>query len=137
MARKNSYKSYYATLRKPSWAPPARVFGPVWALLYLLIVVSFGTVFMGVFQNQIPPIVLLPLVLNLAANLSFTWIQFALRNNFLAALDSVVILGTLKWSMWLAYPYTPLAVWVLVPYLLWIAFALILQISITYLNRTV
>jgi translocator protein len=124
----------YAALVKPSWAPPAWIFGPVWTLLYVLIAISFGKVFWMAAQKQIPLIVALPFVLNLIFNLSFTWIQFGLKNNALAAIDIFLVLGTLVWAMITIFPYVRWVAYANIPYLLWVAFATALQLTITFLN---
>lgn len=129
----NSY-NFYSTLIKPSFAPPAWVFGPVWSVLYILIVISFGTVFYKAFKKQIPPIVALSFVLNLIFNLSFTYFQFGLQNNLLAGIDILLVLGTLIWAMIAIYPYAKWVALINIPYLLWIFFATVLQLSITFLN---
>lgn len=129
--------NWYATLIKPSWAPPAWVFGPVWTVLYAIIAVSFGTVFYKAFTRQISWMVALPFVLNLAANFAFTPLQFGLQNNFLAAIDILLILGTLIWALvaiWRAAPSLRWVVYINIPYLLWVSFATVLQLTITYLN---
>ena len=130
-------KSYqwYAQLIKPSWAPPSWLFGPVWSFLYVLIFISFGKVFLMGFKKEIAFIVVLPFILNLLFNFIFTPIQFGLRNNILAALDILLILGTLIWAMVAIYPHAPWIAYIQIPYLLWVSFATILQLTITYINR--
>ncbi len=126
---------WYQQLAKPSWAPPAWLFGPVWTVLYAVIAVSFGKVFLMAWQKQVPPSVALPFVLNLIFNLAFTPIQFGLKNNFLASLDIALVLGTLIWAMAAVYPYIRWIAYAQIPYLIWVAFATILQLTVAYLNR--
>lgn len=127
--------NWYQQLIKPSWAPPAYLFGPVWTFLYLLIAVSFGKVFQMAWQKQITFIVVLPFILNLLFNFAFTPIQFGLKNNPLAAIDILLVLSTLLWSMAAIYPYAKWLTYLQIPYLLWVSFATILQLTVTYLNR--
>lgn len=126
--------TWYAALFKPSWAPPAWLFGPVWTFLYVVIAISFGWVFWSVFQKKIPRSVATPFALNLVFNFLFTPIQFGLQNNFLAALDILLVLGTLLWAMRSVRPYIPWVAYAQVPYLLWVCFATVLQLTVTYLN---
>ena len=127
--------SSYQSLIKPDWAPPSWLFGPVWSVLYVLIAVSFGKVFWMAWQKQIPAIVALPFVLNLVFNFSFTWLQFGLQNNYLAALDVILVLATLMWAMLAIYPHAKWIAYAQVPYLVWVSFATVLQLTITFLNR--
>jgi translocator protein len=126
--------SWYQSLIKPSWAPPAWLFGPVWTVLYALITITFGVVFYKAFKKKLPFAVALPFLLNLVFNLAFSPIQFNLQNNFLAALDVVLVLVTLVWAMAAIYKRIRWAFWLNVPYLLWVTFATILQLTVTYLN---
>jgi len=126
---------WYTQLIKPSWSPPGYLFGPVWTFLYAIIFVSFGTVFYKVIKKEIPLIVALPFVLNLVFNFLFTYLQFGLKNNYLAFIDVVLVLGTLIWAMFLIWPHLRWVVYANIPYLLWVLFATILQGTITYLNR--
>ena len=129
----NNY-NWYLQLIKPSWSPPACVFGPVWTFLYILIAVSFGKVFLMFFQKKIPFVVILPFILNLIFNLAFTPLQFGLKNNLLAAVDVILVLGTLIWAIIAIYPHTRWVAYIQIPYLLWASFATVLQLTITCLN---
>jgi tryptophan-rich sensory protein len=126
---------WYQQLIKPFWAPPSFLFGPVWTVLYVLIAISFGKVFLMAFQKQIPLVVILPFVLNLIFNFAFTPIQFGLKNNVLASIDVLLILITIIWAMVAIYPHTRWIAYSQIPYLLWVSFATFLQLTITYLNK--
>jgi tryptophan-rich sensory protein len=126
---------WYQTLIKPSWAPPSWLFGPVWTGLYIIIAVSFGTVFYKVFKGQWPWIVALPFALNLIFNFAFTPLQFGLKNNLLAAIDILLVLATLIWAIVAIWSHTRWIALVNIPYLLWVSFATVLQLTITFLNR--
>lgn len=125
---------WYAELARPSWAPPAWLFGPVWTVLYAIIAVSYGYVFYGALSGRFPGSLALPFALNLAFNLSFTPIQFGLRNNVLASIDILLVAGTLVWAMVAAYPYARWVTYAQVPYLAWALFATVLQLTVTYMN---
>lgn len=128
-------QTWYQQIIKPSWAPPAYLFGPVWSFLYVLIAVSFGRVIWLFVKGSIPFIVLLPFILNIIFNLAFTPIQFGLKNNLLAGIDILLVLGTLIWAMAAIFPYAKWITYIQIPYLLWVSFATVLQLTIVYLNR--
>ena len=127
--------NWYQQLIKPSWSPPSWLFGPVWSVLYVLIAISFGTVFYKFFTKQLPWIVVLPFALNLIFNFAFTPLQFGLKNNLLAAIDIIFVLITLIWAMRVIYPHARWIAYIQIPYLLWVSFATFLQLTITYLNK--
>jgi tryptophan-rich sensory protein len=131
----NNNYSWYSQLIKPTWSPPAWLFGPVWTFLYILIVISFGKVFLMLYQKQITYLIALPFVLNLIFNLSFTYFQFGLKNNLLAATDILLVLITLIWAMIAIYPHMRWVTYIQIPYLLWVSFATVLQLTITYINK--
>lgn len=125
----------YAALIKPSWSPPSYLFGPVWSVLYVIIALTFGRVFFMAWQGQVPFLVALPFLLNLVFNFSFTWFQFGLKNNWLASVDILLVLGTIIWAMVAIFPHSRILAYAQIPYLLWVSFATVLQLTITYLNR--
>lgn len=129
----NEY-NWYSQLIKPEWAPPAFLFGPVWTFLYIIIAVTFITVVVKVWKKEWPKSMLWPFILNLVFNFSFTPLQFGLQNNLLAAIDIILVLATLVWTMYAVWPKARWITYALIPYLLWVSFATVLQLTITYLN---
>ena len=131
----NESAAWYNQLIQPEFAPPAAVFGPVWSVLYLVIAVSFGYLLYLAIKKRLPWSAVLPFALNLLFNAAFTPLQFGLKNNWLAALDILLVLGTLVWALCTIWPRVRWVALVNIPYLLWVLFATVLQLSITWLNR--
>ncbi len=125
----------YKDLIKPDWAPPSWLFGPVWSFLYIIIAVSFGYVAYKYFKGEVSFMVLLPFILNLFFNFIFTPIQFGLKNLPLAALDILLVLITLTWSLVVIFPIIVWVAYANIPYLIWVSFATVLQLTITFLNK--
>ena len=128
--------TWFEQIIKPDWAPPAWIFGPVWTFLYIIIAITFFYAGWLFFKGKISFLVLLPFILNLVFNLLFTAIQFRLQNNILASIDILLVLGTLIWLLIVIYPHSKWITLANIPYLLWVSFATVLQLTITYLNRT-
>jgi translocator protein len=126
--------TWYASLSKPSWAPPAWLFGSVWSVLYVIIFISFGYVFYKVINKELSFWVGLPFLLNVVFNAAFTPLQFSLRSNTLALVDILLVLITLIWALYVIWPHFRWIALVNLPYLAWVAFATVLQATITYLN---
>lgn len=126
---------WYAQLKKPFFAPPSSIFGPVWGVLYIIIFSTFGYVFSLYLKKKVPFSIIIPFFLNLVFNFAFTPLQFGLKNNYLALLDILLVLTTLIWAMCKIYPFSKLVSLLQLPYLIWVSFATVLQISITYLNH--
>lgn len=127
--------TWYLKLKKPSWAPPASLFGPVWSVLYIMIFLSFGTVFYQAATGLLPWVIAIPFILNLVFNFSFTYFQFGLKNNLLASADIVLVLVTLIWAMVIIWPHLSWVTLINIPYFLWVLFATALQLTITRLNN--
>lgn len=130
----NTTSLWYQEIIRPEWAPPAWLFGPVWSILYILIAISFIFVFIKIFKKEIPQYVALPFVLNIFFNIIFSPIQFGLQNFFLASIDIVLVLITLIWAQISIYKYAKWVALINIPYLFWVCFATVLQITVTILN---
>ena len=125
----------YQELIRPSWAPPSWVFGPVWSFLYLIIFTTFSFVFYQTLAGKYQFRVAIPFILNLIFNFSFTYFQFGLKNNLLASIDIILVLLTIIWMFIEIWSLNRFIVYLNIPYLLWVSFATVLQLSITVVNR--
>ena len=125
---------WYNGLQKPTWTPEPSTIGLIWQILYPIIFVTFGFVFVQAIRKKVTWLVALPFAINLLANLIFTPIQFGLRSLPLAALDIVIVWATILWmivAIWNKYRWVAVAQ---VPYLIWVSIATALQLSITFWN---
>jgi translocator protein len=130
------FMTWYQGLAKPGWTPDPGTIGLVWQILYPIILVTFAFVFVQAARRKIGWRVALPFAINLVANLAFTPIQFGLRNLTLAALDILVVWASLLWmiaAVWKHYRWVAVAQ---LPYLAWVTIATVLQLSITWMNRS-
>lgn len=129
-----TWMEWYDRLAKPSWTPAPGTIGLIWQILYPIILVSFGFVFVQAMRKRLPWRVALPFALNLAANVIFTPIQFGLRNMPLASVDILIVWSTILWCMFAVWRHHRWVAVAQVPYLVWVSLATVLQLSITYLN---
>lgn len=115
--------SFYAQLIKPSWAPPAEVFGPVWSALYALMGVAAWLVWRSPGSKRVP---LALFGAQLAANALWSWLFFAWHQGALAAVEVLVLLALIVATVVAFWRISRLAALLLMPYLLWVSFASVL-----------
>lgn len=125
---------WYNSLAKPSWTPQPATIGMIWQILYPVILLSFGFVFVQAFRGKIHWMVALPFAINLIANLSFTPIQFGLRNLPFASVDILVVWATIIWCMLAIWQHNKWISVAQVPYLIWVSIATVLQLTMTVWN---
>jgi tryptophan-rich sensory protein len=125
---------WYDSLVKPSWTPTPPTISLIWTILYPVIVVSFGFVFVQVLRRKLPWRMALPFVLNLVANLLFMPIFAGLRNIPLAAADIVIVWASLVSCIIAVWPNFRWVALAQVPYFVWVSIATVLQLSITSMN---
>ena len=129
-----TFMEWYNALAKPSWTPDPSFIGLMWQIIYPIILVTFGFVFVQAARKKIPRSIAVPFAINLVANVIFTPIQFGLRNLTLASLDILLVWGTILWmvvAIWRHYRWVALAQ---APYLAWVSTATVLQLSINWMN---
>lgn len=126
-------QSIYAQLVQPGWAPPASVFGPVWTVLYALMAIAAWLVWRrGGFQSHRLSLSLF--LVQLVFNALWTWLFFAWYQGAWAMVDIVLLWLLVATTLVLFWRARPLAGVLLVPYLVWISFAMALNYAIWQLN---
>lgn len=126
-------KAFYGQLVQPAWAPPAGVFGPVWTTLYIMMGIAAWLVWRcdGLRAHRTAFILFL---VQLAFNALWSWFFFAWHQGLLALIDIVVL--------WIFIVATLVSFWrvqrvagaLLIPYLLWVSFASVLNFAVWQLN---
>jgi tryptophan-rich sensory protein len=130
-----SVDTWYADLAKPSFTPPDSVFGPIWAVLYVLMAIAAWRVWRAADRDtRRGPLTLF--ALQLALTLGWTVVFFGLEK-IGAALATIVVLDVGVVVTTLAFrPIDRWAGLLMLPYLAWVAFATVLNIAIWRLNPT-
>jgi benzodiazapine receptor len=123
---------WYPRLRKPSWNPPASVFGPVWTALYLSIAVSAWLAWRKLPFHGGWPLGLF--AVQLLLNGAWSWIFFGLRRPDLAFGEIVLLWIAIAATAWSFRRVSKAAAFLLIPYLLWVGFAAALNLAIWRLN---
>ena len=132
----SSVSSWYVTLLKPALNPPSWVFGPVWTLLYLLMGISLFLVWENkseiTAKDRKRGLILFSI--QLALNALWSIFFFGFHDPALELLDLIAlwiaILATMIWFYKISRP----AMYLLLPYILWVSFAMYLNYSIYALN---
>jgi translocator protein len=125
--------AWYQALQQPAWEPPDWLFSPVWTLLYTLMGVAAWLVWrargfagaggaLGLFGVQ------------LALNVAWSWLFFAMQRPDLAFAEIVVLWAAILATLVAFWRIRPLAGALLVPYLLWVTYAAALNLAIWRLN---
>ncbi|MEM8490580.1 MAG: TspO/MBR family protein [Pseudomonadota bacterium] len=129
-------RAFYGDLAQPDWAPPGWLFGPVWTVLFLLMAVSVWLVWRaGGFRER--PWVAWVFIAQLACNALWSWLFFAWQLGLPALLDIVALWSLIALSIVGFWSITRLAGALLMPYLLWVSFAMALNYFLLELNPAV
>jgi tryptophan-rich sensory protein len=138
IATASSVSTWYPTLNKPAWNPPAWLFGPVWTLLYLMMGIASWLVWQKRVQNEAQVRRALGWYgLQLGLNLFWSVIFFGLRQVGLALIEIVALWSTLLITIVKFGRIRRDAAGLLLPYLLWTTFAAALNATIWWLNRNI
>lgn len=130
-----AFKSYQQNIIQPSFAPPASVFGPVWVVLFLLMGVAAYRIYMYGYRKSRVKNALRFYFRQLAFNFLWPVIFFGLALRGLAMIEIVILLVLIIITSYKFYRLDRLAGYLMVPYILWVSFASILNFSIWLLNR--
>ena len=126
--------AWYEALAKPSWNPPAWLFGPVWTVLYTLIGYAGYLAWRSSIANQRYAAFSI-YAIQLLLNALWTPLFFGYHSPGLALVNIVAQWVAIALNIAAFHRIKPAAGLLLVPYLLWVSFALVLNASIWILNR--
>lgn len=126
--------TWYATLNKPFFAPPNWLFGPVWTVLYFMMGIAFYLIWKQGWKKKKVRTAGKYFAAQLALNFIWSPIFFGLRAPLLGLFVIVAMWAAIVLTMKKFYPLLRLAFYLLVPYLLWVSFATLLNAAIVALN---
>ena len=127
--------AWYPTLAKPSFSPPAWVFGPTWTVLYILMGVALFLVWRQGLDTQGVRFALTIFAVQLVLNALWSIIFFGMQSPAWAFAEIILLWLAILATLWAFWRVTPAAGWLLVPHLAWVSFAAVLNGSIWMLNR--
>ena len=128
-------KTWYAHINKPGFTPPNWIFGPVWITLYLLMGISLFLVWNAEINTKVKQAALVVFFIQLVLNTLWSYFFFYLQSPLYGLIEIVILLIFIIFTMLRFFPIRPLAGFLLVPYVLWVGFAAVLNYSIWQLNR--
>lgn len=130
----SSVDTWYQTINKPSFNPPNYIFAPVWTVLYILMGIALFLVWNSRAEKVVKSNAIYLFGFQLLLNFLWSFIFFN-QHHFLGALIDIILL-------WIVIVLTiksfgkikPQAAWLMLPYLLWVSFAIVLTYSVWRLN---
>ena len=131
---KSSVDTWYKLLAKPSFTPPSWVFAPVWIALYITMGISLFLVWDKGWNKPQVRIALAIFLLQLIINSVWSIAFFGMRNILLSVIIIILLWFAIVWTIVKFYKISKKASFILIPYLCWVSFAAILNVSILLLN---
>ncbi|PJC45221.1 TspO protein [Candidatus Pacearchaeota archaeon CG_4_9_14_0_2_um_filter_30_8] len=128
-----STNSWYTTIIKPSFNPPNWIFGPVWTLLYLLMGISLYLI-LTTKKSKNRKIGLYLFFTQLVLNTLWSILFFGLHSPLAAFIEIILLWISILLTIKYFYKVNKKASYLLIPYILWVTFAAILNLSIVIIN---
>ena len=126
--------TWYAALNKPSFTPPNAVFAPVWTTLFLLMGVALFLVWRkGLYRKNVR-IALIIFSIQLILNVLWSIMFFGLKSPLAGFIEIIIIWIAIFFTILYFYKISKVSAILLIPYILWVSFAMVLNYSIWRLN---
>lgn len=130
---------WYRTIEKPAFNPPDWIFGPVWTVLFIMM----ALVLWQIWRTPAPAAAtarlrrraLAAFVVQLVVNVAWSAAFFGLQSPTAGLVVIVALLASIVWLIRAARPVVGPMTWLLAPYLAWVSFAAVLNLTIVVLNR--
>lgn len=129
-----SNNQWFEALQKPTWFPPYFLFGLVWSVLYLLMGISFGLAWHSIGQQERKPLAIRLFFAQLFLNFWWSIIFFSYHLPHVALMEMLLMLYLIILTTIKFYSVSKTAAYLLIPYIAWVSFAAILNMSILILN---
>jgi tryptophan-rich sensory protein len=129
----HSVHTWYPSLIKPMWTAPGYIFGPVWTLLYILMGISIWHAWKTP-SHQSKTAAYTFFAVQLTLNFLWSALFFGLQNPFWGLIDIVLLWIFIMCTILKFYQIKPLAAYLLIPYLMWVSYAMALNYAIWKLN---
>ncbi len=138
-ATSTNVSDWYQTLIKPAWNPPDYVFGPVWTFLYITIMLSGWLAYNAMIKKGIHTATkcyeFKAYFAHVFASMMWSIIFFACKFPLGGFVIIVFMVGAIAANIKLFYRHNKIAGLILIPYLLWVIYALTLNAAIVVLNQ--
>ncbi|MBL7900702.1 MAG: tryptophan-rich sensory protein [Bacteroidia bacterium] len=132
IATGEAVNGWYSHIIKPYWNPPNWLFGPVWTLLYLLMGAAFAMVWNGQGKNKRVALALFGV--QFVFNLFWSFLFFGLARMDWALIEILLLLVFISLTISAFSKINRTAAILMIPYLLWVGFATLLNSSLYFLN---
>ncbi len=129
-----SIPGWYETLKRPSFAPPNWVFSPVWITLFVLMGIALFFVWRMPLQDKSVRIAIILFGVQLILNILWSVIFFGLRSPFLALMEIVILWIAVLLTVIAFFKVSRIAGALMLPYILWVSFAALLNFYFWKLN---
>jgi benzodiazapine receptor len=126
--------NWYAQLKKPSFTPPSWLFAPAWITLFFLMGISLYLIWNRGLERGEVKTALFIFTIQLILNILWSFLFFGLKSPLLGLVDIVLLWFAILVTILSFYRISPKAAFLLIPYILWVSFATLLNFSIWQLN---
>lgn len=126
--------AWYQTIVKPSFNPPNWIFGPVWTFLFILMGLSFYLIWVGGGREKFREKAIAIFIAQLLLNIFWSVLFFGLHNPAAAFVEIIILWLAILANIYYFYQVKKTAAYLLLPYLLWVSFAAVLNFAIWRLN---
>jgi translocator protein len=130
----SSVKGWYATLNKPSFNPPNWIFAPVWTTLYIMMGIAFYLIWKSGAAAAIKKMAISFYSIQLILNFFWSILFFYLEQPGWAMIEIMLLWISIAATIYYFRQISVIAAWLLVPYILWVSFAMALNFAIWKLN---
>jgi translocator protein len=130
-----SVKTWYATLNRPSFSPPDWLFGPVWTVLYIMMGLAAGLVWQQGIASPAVKAAIIAFMVQLVLNAIWSPLFFGMHSPLLGLVDIILLWLAIVTTIALFWQVYRFAAVLLIPYLLWVSFATILNLRLWQLNQ--